>query len=86
MRNGVIDAYADSLAPVFLYMVPFVVIAFVLALLTKQIKLSDEAGMVARGEAVTDSADLSQIADEPGSVPVPAGVGESHGESDSMVR
>jgi hypothetical protein len=42
--------------------------------------------MVARGEAVTDSADLSQIADEPGSVPVPAGVGESHGESDSMVR
>lgn len=56
IQDGIISAYADSLAPVFLYMVPFLVIAFVIALFMKQIKLSDEAGMVARGEALADPA------------------------------
>lgn len=46
------DAYADALAPVFWYLVPFIAIAFVLALVLKQIPLSDVAGLVARGEAV----------------------------------
>ncbi len=52
MREGIVSAYADSLAPVFWYLIPFILIAFVLALFLKQVKLSDTAGMVARGEAI----------------------------------
>ncbi|MGP9488116.1 MFS transporter [Arthrobacter sp. MYb211] len=52
MRDGIVTAYADSLAPVFWYLIPFILIAFVLALLLKQVPLSDTAGMVARGEAI----------------------------------
>jgi EmrB/QacA subfamily drug resistance transporter len=52
VREGIVTAYADSLAPVFWYLIPFLVIALVLALFLKQIPLSDVAGMVARGEAV----------------------------------
>lgn len=52
IRDGVVNAYADALAPVFWYLLPFVGIAFVLALLLKQIPLSDTAGLVARGEAI----------------------------------
>ena len=48
----IVNAYADSLAPVFWYLLPFLGIALVLALTLKQIPLSDTAGMVARGEAV----------------------------------
>ena len=52
VRDGIVTAYADSLAPVFWYLIPFILISFVLALFLKQVKLSDTAGMVARGEAV----------------------------------
>jgi len=52
VRDGVVAAYADALAPVFWYLLPFIGLAFILALVLKQIKLSDVAGMVARGEAV----------------------------------
>ncbi len=52
LQDGIVTAYADSLAPVFWYLIPFLVIALVLALFLKQIPLSDVAGMVARGEAV----------------------------------
>ncbi|WP_411734438.1 MDR family MFS transporter [Paeniglutamicibacter sp.] len=52
VREGIVSAYADSLAPVFWYLIPFILIAFVLALFLKQVKLSDTAGMVARGEAI----------------------------------
>ena len=52
IREGVVNAYADALAPVFWYLIPFIVIAFVLALFLKQIPLSDVAGLVARGEAI----------------------------------
>ena len=52
VRDGVVNAYADALAPVFWYLVPFIAIAFVLSLVLKQIPLSDVAGLVARGEAV----------------------------------
>ncbi|MET0954343.1 MAG: MFS transporter, partial [Cryobacterium sp.] len=44
--------YADALAPVFWYLLPFIAIAFILSLFLKQIPLSDVAGMVARGEAI----------------------------------
>ncbi|MGW1681528.1 MDR family MFS transporter [Saccharopolyspora sp. NPDC002376] len=52
IRDGVVTAYADALAPVFWYLLPFIGIAFLLALVLKQIPLSDVAGLVARGEAV----------------------------------
>ncbi|KQO01817.1 MFS transporter [Arthrobacter sp. Leaf234] len=52
VRNAVVSDYAESLAPVFLYLVPFLVIALVLALLLREIPLSATSGMVARGEAI----------------------------------
>jgi len=52
LQDGIVNAYADALAPVFWYLIPFIVIAFVLALFLKQIPLQDQSGMVARGEAV----------------------------------
>ncbi|CAN5293872.1 MDR family MFS transporter [soil metagenome] len=52
LRDGVVTAYADALAPVFWYLLPFIAISFVLSLFLKQIPLSDVAGLVARGEAV----------------------------------
>lgn len=52
LRDAIVNAYADSLAPVFWYLVPFLAAALVLAITLKQIPLSDTAGMVARGEAV----------------------------------
>ena len=52
LRDGVVTAYADALAPVFWYLVPFIAVAFVLALFLKEIPLSDVAGLVARGEAI----------------------------------
>ncbi|TFH57398.1 MDR family MFS transporter [Glutamicibacter arilaitensis] len=53
LQDGIVDAYASSLAPVFWYLIPFLVVAFALALLLKQVPLSDTAGMVARGEAIS---------------------------------
>lgn len=52
VRDAVVSDYADSLAPVFLYLVPFLVIALILALLLREIPLSATSGMVARGEAI----------------------------------
>ena len=54
LHTGVIDAYADALAPSFWYLVPLLALGFLLTLFLKEIKLSDIAGMVARGEAVTE--------------------------------
>jgi hypothetical protein len=56
LRSGVVDAFASSLAPAFWYLVPLVAIGLVLALFLKEVKLSGEAGMVARGEAVMEDA------------------------------
>jgi len=53
IRDGVVTAYADALAPVFWYLLPFIGLAFLLSLFLKQITLSDVAGMVARGEALS---------------------------------
>ncbi|MER2135123.1 MAG: MDR family MFS transporter [Arthrobacter sp.] len=52
VRDGIVNAYAESLAPVFWYLVPFLALALILAFFLKEIPLSDVAGMVARGEAV----------------------------------
>ncbi|WP_258185768.1 MDR family MFS transporter [Microbacterium sp. PAMC22086] len=53
VREGIVTAYADALAPVFWYLLPFIVLALLLSLFLKQIPLSDQAGLVARGEAVS---------------------------------
>ena len=52
IHHGVVVAYADALAPVFWYLLPFIGLAFLLSLFLKQIPLSDTAGLVARGEAI----------------------------------
>ncbi len=52
VRDQIVAAYAESLAPVFWYLLPFVLFAAVLAFMLKQIPLSNTAGMVARGEAI----------------------------------
>jgi MFS family permease len=52
IRTGVVDAYADALAPVFWYLVPFIAVALILSIFLKEIPLSDVAGLVARGEAI----------------------------------
>ncbi|PZE79402.1 MDR family MFS transporter [Curtobacterium sp. MCBD17_032] len=53
VQDGIVNAYADSLSPVFWYLLPFIAVAFVLALFIPQMQLADVAGMVARGEAVS---------------------------------
>ncbi|WP_028047062.1 MDR family MFS transporter [Cellulomonas sp. URHE0023] len=51
-KTGVIDAFTNALAPSFWYLVPVVLVGFVLALFLREVKLSEVAGMVARGEAL----------------------------------
>ncbi|WOF23537.1 MDR family MFS transporter [Microbacterium betulae] len=53
VRDGIVTAYADALAPVFWYLIPFIALAFVLSLFLKEIPLSDQSGLVARGEAIS---------------------------------
>ncbi|TXG92603.1 MFS transporter [Rhodococcus rhodnii] len=52
LHDAVIGAYAHALAPALWYVVPLFVIACAVAIFLPQVALSDEAGMVARGEAV----------------------------------
>jgi EmrB/QacA subfamily drug resistance transporter len=61
LRTAIIDAYANSLAPVFWYLVPILAVALVLALFLKEIPLSEHAGMVARGEAVESEEELARF-------------------------
>jgi MFS family permease len=68
VRDGIVNAYADALAPVFWYLVPFIGLAFVLALFLKQIPLSDVAGLVERGEAISgEEAEILEAAQRSGS-------------------
>lgn len=68
VREGIVTAYADALAPVFWYLLPFIGLAFVLSLILKQIPLSDVAGLVARGEAIGgDEAEALEAAQRRGS-------------------
>ena len=61
LKSAIVDAYANSLAPVFWYLVPILAVAFLLALALKEIPLSDMAGMVARGEAVNSEEELAAL-------------------------
>ncbi|QZN84577.1 MDR family MFS transporter [Cellulomonas sp. C5510] len=51
LRDGVVAAYTEALAPAFWYLVPLLALGFVLTLFLREVTLSDVAGMVARGEA-----------------------------------
>ena len=92
-RTGVVDAFTNALAPSFWYLVPVVLVGFVLALFLREVKLSDVAGMVARGEAlaadgsgtVTDTFEGSTVLDEL-SAPVHADIPSPHGEPVSDVE
>jgi hypothetical protein len=66
LRTAIVDAYANSLAPVFWYLVPILGVALVLAFLLKEVPLSDVAGMVARGEAVESEEELAALTAQPG--------------------
>ena len=55
LHAAIVDSYAGALAPVFWYLIPALLVAFVLALFLPEIPLSDVAGMVARGEAVMET-------------------------------
>ncbi|QDC26430.1 MFS transporter [Georgenia yuyongxinii] len=68
LKEGVVDAYADALAPAFWYLVPLLALGFVLAFFVREIALSDVAGMVARGEAVTEAQAAAGTTAEPASV------------------
>jgi EmrB/QacA subfamily drug resistance transporter len=73
LRTAIIDAYANSLAPVFWYLVPILAVALVLAIFLKEIPLSEHAGMVARGEAVESEEELAAfmtMSDPTATVPV----------------
>jgi EmrB/QacA subfamily drug resistance transporter len=78
LRTAIVDAYADSLAPVFWYLVPILAVALLLALVLREVPLSDVAGMVARGEAVEREEDLpvvppvTLVADQPAATTGPA--------------
>lgn len=52
VRDGIVSAYADSLAPVFWYIIPFLLVALLLAFFVKEIPLQTDSGLVARGEAI----------------------------------
>ncbi|NII42672.1 EmrB/QacA subfamily drug resistance transporter [Curtobacterium flaccumfaciens] len=70
VQDGIVNAYADSLSPVFWYLLPFIAAALVLALFIPQMQLADVAGMVARGEAVGgDEADALERARREGTAP-----------------
>ncbi|MDO7882739.1 MDR family MFS transporter [Salinibacterium soli] len=72
VRDGIVTAYADALAPVFWYLLPFVAISFVLSLFLKEIPLSDVAGLVARGEAIGgEEAEALEAARRAGTTPAP---------------
>jgi EmrB/QacA subfamily drug resistance transporter len=76
VHDGVVNAYTDALAPAFWYLVPLLAIGFVLTLFLREVKLSDVAGMVARGEATAGDAALPTDA-APATVGAPAAAGTS---------
>jgi len=92
LHDGVVTAYTDALAPAFWYLVPLLAVGFVLTLFLREVKLSDVAGMVARGEATATApaapATVSAGVGATGSTPsatasAPGGTaGADHGSAD----
>ncbi|MBO1751573.1 MFS transporter [Actinotalea sp. BY-33] len=69
VRDGVVNAFADALAPAFWYLVPLVAVGFGLTLLLREVPLSDVAGMVARGEAVSAAPAAAEVVAEAAGAP-----------------
>jgi EmrB/QacA subfamily drug resistance transporter len=72
LRTAIVDAYADSLAPVFWYLVPLLVLALLLSFALREIPLAEHAGMVARGEAVESEEELAALLRSGAHAAVPA--------------
>lgn len=51
IHTEVVNAYAQAMAPTFLYLVPIAALGFVISLFLRDRRRSTEAGLVARGEA-----------------------------------
>jgi len=54
LRNGILTAYNDALIPIFLYLVPLAIGAFVLLLFIKEKKLADEIKHEATSEGLSE--------------------------------
>jgi EmrB/QacA subfamily drug resistance transporter len=52
LHNAIVSAYADALAPSIWYVIPLFAIGIIATWFIPHLKLSNEAGLVARGEAV----------------------------------
>jgi EmrB/QacA subfamily drug resistance transporter len=72
LRTAIVDAYANSLAPVFWYLVPLLVLALLLSFALRELPLSEHAGMVARGEAVESEEELATLLRSGAHASVPA--------------
>ncbi|MGY1778670.1 MDR family MFS transporter [Geodermatophilus sp. SYSU D00804] len=72
LRTAIVDAYADSLAPVFWYLVPILAVALLLSFVLREIPLAEHAGMVARGEAVESEEELATLLRSGAQAAVPA--------------
>jgi EmrB/QacA subfamily drug resistance transporter len=72
LRTAIVDAYADSLAPVFWYLVPILAVALLLSFALREIPLAEHAGMVARGEAVETEEELATLLRSGAHAAVPA--------------
>ncbi|AWH94287.1 MDR family MFS transporter [Dietzia psychralcaliphila] len=76
LHQGIVDSYASALAPALWFIVPVLGLALLLSFFLPQVTLSDEAGMVARGEAVWDDGKAVPVADAEG------GAGETRSDGD----
>ncbi|MBB1020993.1 MFS transporter [Dietzia sp. E1] len=63
LHQGIVDSYANALAPALWYVVPVLAVALLLAFFLPQVTLSDQAGMVARGEAVWEDGKAVPLTD-----------------------
>lgn len=82
VRDAIVGAYAEALSPVFWYVLPFLAAAVLLAITLKQVPLSHEAGLVARGEAVLEEPAGGTPADD---APVGTNAQEASGTDEDPV-
>ncbi|KZM70526.1 MDR family MFS transporter [Nocardia terpenica] len=64
LHDAIVGAYVHALVPGFWYLIPGAALAFVLSLFIPHLKLSDEAGMIARGEAVLADKENAELVTE----------------------
>ena len=69
LHQGIVDSYANALAPALWFVVPVLAVALLFAFFLPQVTLSTEAGMIARGEAVWDDGSLVEEGQSEGAAP-----------------